>query len=417
MKKNLKTQKNKEINEICIKAKLAEKSASLWTQRQKDKILKNLIKNLKKNKELILNENKKDIKKAETEGLSKAKIQRLIINDKVFNEIINGIKDVIKLKDPVGKILESKKLNNGLKLSKISVPIGTIMIIYESRPNVTIDVAALCIKSGNSLILKGGSESLKSNLALMKCIKESLLNKDAIIYVSKRELIKDLLKMNNYINLVIPRGGKNLIEFVVENAKMPVIKHYEGICNIYIDEKVNFNKAIDIIKNSKIQKPSACNAVENLLVNKKIAEKFLPLLKYEMDKSYVELKGCSETRKIINIKKATEKDFRTEYLANILSIKIVNNVNEAINFINTYGSQHSDAIITENKKNVKEFLLKVDSAAVYHNASTRFTDGGQFGMGCEMGISTDKLHVRGPMGLRELCSYKYICKGNYLVRK
>lgn len=405
------------IGIICRDAKAASRVIASLSTPEKNRILSRIIINLEKNKKKIYDANKLDIEESTKNGMNSAMIQRLKIDDHVFNEMIDGIKTVIKLEEPVHKILEKKKLKNGLLLSKVSVPIGTIMIIYESRPNVTIDVSTLCIKSGNAVILKGGKEAVNSNLALFECIRQALPDKGIVQYVKDRETVASLLKRNDSINLIIPRGGKGLVKSVVENSTIPVIKHYEGICNIYVDKKADLKKAIEIIVNAKVQKPSACNAVENLLVHSSIADIFLPIVKKELEAKGVELRGCEETRKVIEIKAATEEDFRTEYLALILSIKIVSSCDEAIDFIAKYSSSHSDAIITEDKKAAGHFLKEVDSAAVYHNASTRFTDGGQFGLGCEMGISTDKLHARGPMGLKELTSYKYLIKGNGHVRK
>jgi glutamate-5-semialdehyde dehydrogenase len=405
------------LENLCINVKSASRKAALLSFKEKNKILLDLVKNLKANKKKIFAANKNDLDSASKKGIAPAMIQRLKLDDKTFAEMIDSIRTVIGLTDPVGKILEKRTLESGLKLRKISVPLGVIFIIYESRPNVTIDVSVLCIKSGNAVILKGGSEAKETNLALYRCISEVLPNKNMVQMVFDRESANQLLKMNKYISIVIPRGGKELIKAVVSTSTIPVIKHYEGICNIFIDKDADFKKATKIVINAKVQKPSACNAVENLLVHKDIAKSFLPLIKKALDFESVEIRGCDRTRQIIDVAIATEEDFRTEYLANILSVKVVDDVDEAIAFITEFGSAHSDAIITENRKTAERFLCLVDSAAVYHNASTRFTDGGQFGLGCEMGISTDKLHVRGPMGLNELTSYKYVIHGNGQIRK
>lgn len=405
------------------KVKIASRELSLIDNNKKNKILQSIIDNLVFNKKKIYDENKKDILNARKKGLSDAFIQRLLINDKILTEIIDGVKTVLSLNDPIGEVLEEKKLKSGLKMKKVRVPLGVVLIIYESRPNVTIDVGAICLKSGNTCILKGGSDAINSNRILYKCIKEALkenkVNENAVYFIDskEREIIDDLLKQNKYIDVVIPRGGKSLIEKVVETSRIPVIKHFEGICNIYIDESADFSKAIPIIINAKVQKPSACNAVENLVVCEKIAKEFLPQIKKELEKNNVEIRGDAKTRKIISCKAATDEDFKTEYLEKIISIKIVKEINNAIKFVNENSSSHSDAIITENEKNADKFLNMIDSAAVYHNASTRFSDGGCFDMGCEIGISTDKLHARGPMGLKEMTTYKYIIKGNGDVRK
>jgi len=402
---------------LCADAKAASRKAALLGPDEKNKILANLVKKLEDKKEEIFRANKKDLDIAATKGLSPAMMQRLKLDDKEFEGMICSIRAVMQLDDPVGRLLDKRTLKNGLELRKVSVPLGVIFIIYESRPNVTIDVSALCIKSGNAVILKGGSEAKETNLALFRCINDILPDKNMVQMVSGRESVGKLLKMNRYINLVIPRGGKELISAVVAESRIPVIKHYEGICNIFVDKEADLKKAIKIIINAKVQKPSACNAVENLLVHRDIAKKFLPLAKKTLDDESVELIGCERTRKIIDAAVATEDDFRTEHLAKILSVKIVDDVDDAIDFIAEFGSAHSDAIITEDEKDAEKFLAMVDSAAVYHNASTRFTDGGQFGLGCEMGISTDKFHARGPMGLAELTSYKYVIRGNGQIRE
>ncbi|MFH1053015.1 MAG: glutamate-5-semialdehyde dehydrogenase [Candidatus Woesearchaeota archaeon] len=412
-----------EILDYCQRAKKAAKSCSMLSNVTKNKILQSLIERIESNKESIISENKKDLEIARNKGINEALIQRLEINEKVFNEMINGIKTIIELENPIGEIIESRIIQKTLKLSKVRVPLGVVIIIYESRPNVTIDVSAICIKSGNAVILKGGSDALHSNLALYNCIFEAFQENnidDSIVQLIEKpghETVNELLKQDEFIDAVIPRGGKNLIRNVVENSKIPVIKHFEGICNIYVDKKADIEKAVRIIINAKVQKAGTCNAVENLIINKEIAERFLPVIKEEFLKNDVEIRGCDETREIIDAKAATEDDFKTEYLAKIISIKVVKDIDEAISFIDKYGSGHSDAIVTEDKLNAAKFLKQVDSAAVYHNASTRFTDGGQFGMGCEIGISTQKLHARGPMGLKEMTSYKYLITGDGEVRE
>lgn len=426
-----KMESDNNINVICENTKKAAYSLSIMTTEKKNNILSRLIEVLESNKANIQEKNKVDLEIAKYNGVAPAMIQRLEINDKVWKEMIDGINAVIKLPDPVGKILEERKLYNDIELQKVSVPLGSILIIYESRPNVTIDVATLCIKSGNSVILKGGKESINSNQALMKCLVEAIMNEgvnDSIAqYVSDRETATELMKRNDAIDVVIPRGGKGLVKTVIETATMPVLKHYEGICNMYVDKDVDnkddFKKAIDIIENAKVQKPSACNSIENLLIHKDIAKEFLVKLKEMFDKNEVEIRGCNKTLSILNnlgfhnIILATDKDYATEYLAKIISIKIVNDLDEVLEFISKYGSKHSDAIITENKDTAETFLKNVDTSSVYHNASTRFTDGGKFGLGCEMGISTDKMHARGPVGLKELTSYKYILRGSGQVRE
>ena len=396
--------------------------AHLSTEKKND-ILESLISKILANHDYIIEKNKEDLENAGKKGLGYAFIQRLGIDDKVLNEMIEGIKTIMKLDDPVGELIEERIIQETMKLKKVRVSLGVVLIIYESRPNVTIDVASICIKSGNAAILKGGSDAIESNKALHKCIKEAFDENGVddkciqLIEVEGHELIDGLLKQDKYIDVVIPRGGKNLIENVVKNSRIPVIKHFEGVCNIFVDEAADLSKAIDIVINAKVQKPGVCNAVENLIVHEKIAEKFLPTIKEEFEKHNVETRGCKKTLEIIEVKESAEEDFYKEYLAKIISIKVVGSVENAISFIDKYGSGHSDAIITEDNETAKLFLNKVDSAVVYHNASTRFTDGGCFGMGCEIGISTQKLHARGPMGLREMTSYRYIVEGDGEVRE
>jgi len=338
--------------------------------------------------------------------------------------MVNSVKNVKDLPDPVGKKIWETVRPNGLKIERIRVPIGVICIIYESRPDVTIETSILCLKSGNCVILKGGKEAINSNKILVSIIKESLeecgIPSEAVnlVDIGGRRAVRYLLKLDNYIDLIIPRGGESLIREVTEKSRIPVIKHYKGICHTYVDKDADLEKAWKVTFNAKVQRPGTCNATETLLVHKDIAKKFLPEMAEMFKKAGVEMRGCDETRKIIKgIKKATESDWKTEYLDMIISIKIVNSLEEAISHINKYGSGHSDAIITENKDAVKKFFQEVDSAALYHNASTRFTDGGEFGLGAEIGISTDKIHARGPMGLEELTIYKYLVYGNGQTRK
>jgi len=338
--------------------------------------------------------------------------------------MVKGINEVIDLPDPVGEVIKMWRRPNGLLVGKMRVPIGVIGIIYEARPNVTSDAAVLCLKSGNAVILRGGSEAYHSNRIIVKYLREGLveagLPAESIQFLPflEREAVKILLRLNDYIDLIIPRGGEGLIKTVTEESTIPVIKHYKGICHVYVDEYADLNMAISISYNAKVQRPGVCNAMETLLVHEKIASDFLPPMAEKFRKGGVELKGCEKTREIIpDIEKATEEDWTTEYLALILSIRIVKDIEEAIRHINFYGSHHSDAIVTRDYSKAKKFLEEVDSAAVYVNASTRFTDGGEFGMGAEIGISTDKLHARGPMGLEELTSYKFIIFGDGQVRK
>ncbi len=411
------------IDTIVRDARNASRVMATVSSSAKNEALEQIAHNLLNSKKTLMSENEKDIKAAEKEGLSSAMIDRLRLTDSRIEDMAKGIREVIKLADPVGEIIEESVRPNGLQIQKVRVPIGVIIIIYESRPNVTADAASLCLKTGNATILRGGKESIHSNIAIYGQISSALekvgLDKKAIqvIETTDREAVDYLLKADEYVDLVIPRGGEGLIRNVVENSTIPVIKHYKGVCHIYVDEFANLDMAKDVCLNAKIQRPGTCNAMETMLVHEKIAKTFLPDISRSMSDAGVELRGCEKSRKILpDIKQATEEDWSTEYLEKILSIKVVPSIEEALNHISVYGSSHSDAIITENKPNAKKFTDEVDSAAVYVNASTRFTDGYEFGMGAEIGISTDKLHARGPMGLNELTSYKYIVHGNGQIR-
>ena len=377
-----------------------------------------------KNRTKLKQINEIDINNAKEMGLKSSLIDRLLLNDKRINGIIESIDTVIKLKSPVGEVIEGWRLKNGLNIEKTRVPIGTVGIIYESRPNVTVDAAILCLKSLNSAVLRGGKEAINSNKLLADLIKEALnsssIDENSVGFIDEtdREGVKYMLKLDKYIDVIVPRGGEGLIKFVTENATIPVIKHDKGLCHMYIDEDVNLEMALSLAYNAKVQRPGVCNAIETLLVHKNTANEFLPNFKFLMDKAHVELRGCSKTKKILkDIKDAKEEDFATEYLDLILSIKVVESLDEAIEHINTYGSHHSEAIVTENYENAERFLNEIDAACVYVNASTRFTDGGVFGFGAEIGISTNKLHARGPVGLRELTTYKYKIRGNGQIRE
>ncbi|HAZ10501.1 MAG: glutamate-5-semialdehyde dehydrogenase [Omnitrophica bacterium GWA2_41_15] len=391
--------------------------------KDKDKAILAMASALLKNTKYILSENAKDVALSNKTGLSKALVDRLTLTEKRIKEMADSLKQVASLKDPVGRILRQWKRPNGLIIKKVSVPIGVIGIIYESRPNVTSDCAGLCLKSGNACVLRGGSESINSNLAIHKVVTKCLgklgipESAVAMINVTDRLAVEILLKQTNLIDVVIPRGGEGLIRYVAENSLIPVIKHYKGVCHLYVDKDADLEMALDIMLNAKVQRPGVCNAIEKMLVHKDIARNFLPQAARVLDDKGVELRGCSETLKILRgIKEAKELDWYEEYLDLILTIKVVKGVDGAISHINKYGSRHSDAIVTKNKLTAERFLKEVDSACVYHNASTRFTDGYQFGMGAEIGISTDKIHARGPMALEELCTYKYIVLGSGQTR-
>jgi glutamate-5-semialdehyde dehydrogenase len=411
------------ISKKVRKVKIASRELAKLETGKKNLALKCIIEEIEKNREWIKKVNQSDVTKAMENGLSDAFIDRLTLNDKRIDGMITVLTDVINLKDPVGEIINMRTLPNGLKVGQMRVPIGVIGIIFESRPNVCIEVAALAIKSGNGAILRGGSDSINSNISLIKIVKKGLKKANLtdsfieIIENTERESVTQLLKMKEYIDVIIPRGGLQLIKFVEENSVIPVIRHDLGICHTYVDEYANSDMAVSICYNAKVQRPGVCNSMETLLVHSKIAEKFLPEMKKEFDKANVELRGCEKTKQILpGIKDASHEDWQTEYLDLILSIKVVNNIDEAINHINEFSSHHSDTIVTDSYTNGMKFINEVDSAACFINASTRFHDGNEFGLGAEIGISNQKLHVRGPMGLIELTAPKYIVFGNGHIR-
>jgi glutamate-5-semialdehyde dehydrogenase len=390
----------------------------------KNKALKCIAEEIETNRDFIKKENSIDLDNGKSKGLSKAFIDRLALTDSRIDGMIKVLDDVSNLKDPVGEILNMNTLPNGLKVGQMRVPIGVIGIVFESRPNVCIEVAALTIKSGNAVILRGGSDAVHSNICITNIIKEGMKKAGLpgsaveVIDDTRRESVLQLVRMKEYVDVIIPRGGLQLIRFVEENSLIPVIRHDLGICHTYVDEFANIKMSLDICYNAKVQRPGVCNAMETLLVHKAVAEKFLPEMKKEYDKAGVELRGCNQTIKILpGIKEATKDDWSTEYLDLILSVKIVDSIDEAINHINTYGSGHSDAVVTESYVNGMRFISEVDSAACFINASTRFSDGNEFGLGAEMGISNQKLHVRGPMGLKDLTAPKYIIFGNGQIRE
>ncbi|MEK9771423.1 MAG: glutamate-5-semialdehyde dehydrogenase [Nitrosomonadales bacterium] len=414
---------NKYLKELLTNAKNSSKNLATISTRAKNNFLNFLAENLKKNQNIIIKENKKDIQSAKKNKLDAAFIDRLSMNVKTIDSMIQGIKNIIALDDPIGKIRDISTRPNGLKIGKMRVPLGVILMIYESRPNVTIDAAALAIKSNNSIILRGGSESINSNLALEKILKKSLsqskINSDSIQIVkdTSRDIVTNLIKQNEFIDVIIPRGGKGLIKNIAENARIPVIKHLDGNCHIYIDKDADINMALSITVNSKTQRFGTCNTLESLVVHKEIAKKLLPQLQKKLDQHKVEIRGCSETLKILkNITKANADDFYEEYLAPILSVKVISDTNLAIEFINKHSSGHTEAIISNNHQNCMEFLNRIDSSSVMINASTRFADGFEYGLGAEIGISTDKFHARGPVGLEGLTSEKYIVFGQGQIR-
>ncbi|MBT3280075.1 MAG: glutamate-5-semialdehyde dehydrogenase [Campylobacteraceae bacterium] len=403
-------------------AKDASGIASTLSGAIKNKVLNDMADSLLENISRIENENKKDIESGKENNLSSALMDRLLLNETRISDMATAIRDIAALKEPVGKIHEGWTTDSGLNIQKVSVPIGVIGIIYESRPNVTSDTAALCLKSGNVCILKGGKEALHSNTIIAQVLQEALIKNNlpkalvSLLPDSSREAVANLIKQDEYVDLIIPRGGSALIKYISSNASVPVVKHDKGLCHTYIHKDANIQKAIDVSINAKCRRAGICGAMETMLVDNEIATTILPLLKDEFDKYNTELRGCDKTQAILDINKADSSDWEEEYLDNILSIKIVENVKEAISHIRQYGSDHSDAIITENYTDAETFLNSVDSACVYLNASTQFTDGGQFGFGAEVGISTNKLHARGPMGINELTTYKFKILGNGQTR-
>ncbi len=418
MKQNLK----KELENIAKQALQASRDLATLSTAAKNAVLKDMAAALISKKAVILKANKKDI--AGVRGKGRAFIDRLTLNQARIKQMADSLLDIVKLKDPVGRVLRGWELPNGLRINKVRSPIGVVAIIYESRPNVTSDCIGLCFKSGNSVILRGGSESLNSNIAIYNVLNAVMLKHGApcgainLIEVSDRKAVDVLLKLNNYIDVVIPRGGEELINKVVRSSRIPVIKHYKGICHVYVDEWADLNMAEKICFNAKVARPGVCNAMESMLVHRDAAARFLPRMLKKFKDAGVQIRGCPTTVRIAKwAKAATEKDYRTEYLDLILSVKVVQDLDAAIAHINDYGSHHSDSIVTEDCDNAKKFLRRVDSACVYVNASTRFTDGNQFGMGAEIGISTDKLHARGPMALEELTTYKYMIFGSGQIRE
>jgi glutamate-5-semialdehyde dehydrogenase len=389
----------------------------------KNKALIAIAAEINAHRDAIRTENNRDIQAGKEKGLSAAFIDRLTLTDKRIDGLISVLQDVVGLKDPAGEIFDMNALPNGLKVGRMRVPIGVLAIIFESRPNVCIEVAALTIKSGNGVILRGGSDSIHSNLLLAGLIREGLkksgLPEDCVGMVdnTNRESILELVQLKEYIDVIIPRGGLQLIRLVEENSVIPVIRHDMGICHTYVDEFANLEMAKDICYNVKVQRPGVCNAMETMLVNSHVAERFLPAMKAAYDNAGVTLRGCEKTRQIISsVERATTEDWQTEYLDLVLSVRIVETLDEAIDHINLFSSHHSDAIVTDSYERGMRFISEVDSAACFINASTRFSDGNEFGLGAEMGISNQKLHVRGPMGLKDLMAPKYIIFGNGQVR-
>lgn len=411
------------IKELLKNAKNSSQSICNIPSKQKNHFLSELQKALKNNSKRIISENKNDLLNAKKNKLDDAFIDRLKISEKTVKSMIDGLQNIEALNDPIGNINSLKVMPNGLQVGKMRVPLGVILMIYESRPNVTIDAAALAVKSGNSIILRGGSEAINSNLILGKLIKDSLfkakidINVVQVVDNPDRSIVKELIQAKDFIDVIIPRGGKGLIQNISDNAKIPVIKHLDGNCHIYVDEYASLEMAIQVVDNAKTQRYGTCNTLESLVVNKSIAKSFLPKIFKLFRKKDVEMRGCSETLKILtSIKRASTQDFYEEYLAPIISIKIVPTLDSAINFINKHSSGHTESIITENFTHSQKFIKLIDSSSVMINASTRFADGFEYGLGAEVGISTDKFHARGPVGLEGLTSEKYIVLGSGQIR-
>jgi glutamate-5-semialdehyde dehydrogenase len=407
---------------LCREAREAARTLATVPTEKLDQMLEEIAAQLEQDAPEILAAHAKDIAAADVAGLSKAMIDRLRITEKSLASMVTGVRHVRALSQPLGQKLTEWERPNGIKIAKIRVPIGVIAIIFESRPNVTIDAAVLCLKTGNATILRGGKEAIHSNLALIAAVqkcKSLPLGAVQLIADTDRALVPFLCHQSSFIDLIIPRGGKSLIETVVKEARIPVIKHADGICSVFVHEKADFEMAEKIVLNGKVQRPGVCNAVETLLVDRAIAGKFIPHIAAVLTKAGVEIRGDATVQKIVSashIKAATEADWRTEFLDLILSVRVVDGLDGALAHLAEYSSHHSDSIITEDAVIAERYLNEVDSATVYWNASTRFTDGGEFGFGAEIGISTDKLHARGPMGLDELTSYKYVIRGTGQIR-
>ncbi|MCX8035997.1 MAG: glutamate-5-semialdehyde dehydrogenase [Candidatus Sumerlaeia bacterium] len=411
------------VTEIARKARGASRLLACVRAEVKDTALRAMADSLESRREEIIAANALDLEAARAAGLTSAMIDRLTLNEKRIRDMADSLRKVALLDDPVGEIWDARVRPNGMTVARMRVPIGVVAIIYESRPNVTSDAAALCVKSGNAVILRGGKEAIHSNQTIAALMEEAgckagLPNHSIqLIPTTDRSAVPILLKLSEYVDLVIPRGGRSLIETVVAESAIPVIKHYDGNCYVYVDERADPDMALQIIVNAKTQRPGVCNAMETLLLHEAIVDRFLPRVVEVLRAKGVEIRACERCRAVVpDLKPATEEDWRTEYLDLILAVGAVGSLDEAIDFINTYGSHHTDAIVTEDYAHAMTFLRGVDSACVFVNASTRFSDGGEFGMGCEIGISTDKLHARGPMGLRELTTSKFIVLGNGQVR-
>ncbi|MBW2429380.1 MAG: glutamate-5-semialdehyde dehydrogenase [Deltaproteobacteria bacterium] len=412
------------IKETAQAARAAADQLVRVSSAQKNAALLSIAAGLEKEAVLIKEENGKDLAAAQEKGLSAAMIDRLTVKDETISAMVTGLNDVVGLNDPVGAMCPTWIRPNGLQVARMRIPLGVIGIIYEARPNVTVDAAGLCLKAGNAVILRGGSEAFYSNQTLAQIISRALKKSELpptsvqVVPVREREAVLALLKQEEFVDLIIPRGGEGLIRFVVENAKIPVLKHYKGVCHVYVDQDADFDMAQEICFNAKVQRPGVCNAMETLLVHRAAADEFLPQMARRFVNAGVEIRGCDATCRILpDAKKAQESDWPAEYLDLILAIKVVGDMDKAISHIATYSSKHTEAIVTRSYDRARRFVREVDSSVVLVNASTRFNDGGQLGLGAEIGISTSKLHAFGPMGLEELTTTKFVVQGNGQIRE
>lgn len=411
------------IQQLAKQTKNASREVASLSTEIKNRVLLEMADALLGQKEYIQSENEKDLSAGREKGLSAAMLDRLTLSDKVIDGMVQGLREIAALPDPVGEIDDMNKRPSGITVGRMRIPLGVIGMIYESRPNVTVDAAALCLKAGNAVILRGGSEAINSNLALAKILRDVLseagVSGDAIqvIPVTDREAINVLLQLEEEVDLIIPRGGEGLIRFVAQNSRIPVLKHYKGVCHVFVDQDADIEMALNIVHNSKVQRPGVCNSLETLLVHKDIAENFLPKVAAKLNEAGVELRCCPLTKSFLpNAKEAVDSDWGMEFLDLILAVKVVEDIDGAMAHIVDYGSQHTESIVTSNYANAQRFIREVDSSSVMVNAATRFSDGGQYGLGAEIGISTTKLHAYGPMGLKELTTKKFIVYGDGQVR-
>ena len=411
------------IQTMAIEAKRAARKLSSLSAERKNRVLLRMADALMERRDFIRTENDKDLEAGRKKGLSSAMLDRLNLSDKAMSAMISGLHEVAALPDPVGEVTEMVRRPNGIMVGRMRIPLGVIGMIYESRPNVTVDAAALCLKAGNSILLRGGSEAIHSNLALARVLQDALAAEDIdaaaiqVIPVTDRAAVTFMLGLEEQIDLIIPRGGEGLIRFVAENSRIPVLKHYKGVCHVFVDDTADYDMAINIVMNAKVQRPGVCNALESLLVHEKIADTFLPKVAAELRQAGVEIRGCARTCALVPFAvPAADSDWGMEFLDLILAVRVVDGLDSALEHIARHGSQHTEAIITNSYANGQRFLREVDASAVMINASTRFSDGGQFGLGAEIGISTTKLHAYGPMGLKELTTRKFIVYGEGQVR-